>query len=257
VPAVAALLDSRAAVAALRRALAGEPLRVVACRSPAGLLRAYADRMLDAVVLGLRALQGLDLDALRERYRGVPLILYGAVRPDTAGPIAALLEGPAAAAVVEGVDDPVVGDIVRRHGLGRAREQALTDAPRLLRLAEPVQLDAWRLVLREAGRPLRAGAVAARLGMSREHLSRQFGAGGAPNLKRVLDLMRVICAAQLLASPAYDARAAARILGFASASHLGTVARRVAGEGTARLAALGPRGVLAGFVRQGTRSRVR
>ena len=60
---------------------------------------------------------------------------------------------------------------------------------------------------------------------SREHLSRQFAAGGAPNLKRVIDLTRVACAAQLLANPGYTIPIVVRLLHFASSSHLsGTAA---------------------------------
>ena len=63
-------------------------------------------------------------------------------------------------------------------------------------------------------------ALAERLEVSREHLSRQFGAGGAPNLKRVIDLTRIACAAQLLENPGYSVPTVVRLLHFASSSHL-------------------------------------
>ncbi len=256
-PAVAALLDARAPLATLRRALAPGPARVVACRSPGGLLRAYTTRLLDAVVIGVRATRAIDLAVLRERYPSIPVLAYGAVRPAECAALHALLEGPVAAVAVEGVDDAVVGDLVRRHALSRERERALADAPRLLRLGDRVQLDTWQWLVGVAGPPVSTAEAAARLGMSREHLSRQFGAGGAPNLKRVIDLLRVATAAQLLASPGYDPRAVTALLGFASPSHLGAMARRISGSPASRLGALGPRGVLAAFLRTGTRSRSR
>jgi AraC-like DNA-binding protein len=92
--------------------------------------------------------------------------------------------------------------------------------------------------------------------MTREHLSRQFAAGGAPNLKRVIDLVRTACAADLLANPGYTVGNVARILAYASASHLAGAARRVAGASTQELRSLGPRGVLAAFIKGRTRSRL-
>mgnify|MGYP003343587304 CR=1 FL=1 len=50
-------------------------------------------------------------------------------------------------------------------------------------------------VLRRVGGRLFATDVARTLKVSREHLSRQFGAGGAPNIKRVSDLARAATAA--------------------------------------------------------------
>ena len=98
--------------------------------------------------------------------------------------------------------------------------------------------------------------LARRLAVSREHLSRQFGAGGAPTLKRVIDLTRIACAAQLLMNPGYSIPTVVRLLHFASSSHLSGTARRIANVSTSGLAALGPRGVLQVFARGNTRSRV-
>jgi AraC-like DNA-binding protein len=91
---------------------------------------------------------------------------------------------------------------------------------------------------------------------SREHLSREFGAGGAPNLKRVIDLVRIAWAADLLANPGYSAGAVAGLLRFASPTHMAVCADRVAGVQPAALPGLGPAGVLARFARGRTRSRV-
>jgi transcriptional regulator GlxA family with amidase domain len=119
-----------------------------------------------------------------------------------------------------------------------------------------LQRAAWDGLLSEVERPLRTVLLARRLSVSREHLSRQFGAGGAPNLKRVIDLTRVACASQLLANPGYSIPAVVRLLHFASSSHLSSTARRIANVSTSGLGVLGPRGVLAAFVRGNTRSRV-
>jgi transcriptional regulator GlxA family with amidase domain len=112
------------------------------------------------------------------------------------------------------------------------------------------------VLLGEVERPLRTTALARRLKVSREHLSRQFGAGGAPNLKRVIDLTRIATAAQLLRNPGFTTPIVVRLLHFASSSHLGSTARRITNVPTGGLGALGPRGVLAAFVRGNTRSRL-
>ena len=74
--------------------------------------------------------------------------------------------------------------------------------------------------------------------MTREHLSRSFSSAGAPNLKRVIDLVRLLAAAELSKNPGYDVRDVARVLGFASASHLSSTAQRVVGTKPASLSRL-------------------
>ena len=156
---------------------------------------------------------------------------------------------------VEGVDDPVVGELVSRSSLTAERRRAMAEAPRVLRLTESLQHAAWDLLLGEVERPIRTAALASRLRISREHLSRQFGAGGAPNLKRVIDLTRLACAAQLLANPGYSIPTVVRLLNYASPGHLANTARRIANVPSAELGRLGPRGVLAAFLKGNTRSR--
>lgn len=257
-PAVAALLDTPAALQSLRRTLVPGPPAVVACRSPGGLERAYRSHLLDAVVLGTRALRDVDLASLHARYPAVPVLVYGTFRPDDGKLLREL--GAArhvTAVIVAGVDDAVAGDLVRQHTLSRARASALADAPRLLRLTEDIQRRAWARLVAAAGLPVTTAEVAGWLRMSREHLSRQFGAGGAPNLKRVIDLLRVVCASELLASPGYDLRTVADLLRFSTVSHLEVTAKRITGGAASGLAVLGPRGVLGAFLRGGTRSRNR
>ena len=105
------------------------------------------------------------------------------------------------------------------------------------------------------GRPPRVSALAQQLGLSREHLSRQFGAGGAPNLKRVADLLTVHAALSLLANPGYSVNSVATLLDFATPSHLRLVVRRITGMGLAEARGLGEREVLGRFARLSARSR--
>ncbi len=253
--AVATLLDSRPALAALRRSLPRTGGRVVACRTPAALDRVLDQRLVEAVVVAPGTLALLALAALRARLPAMPVIAYAPFRPDDGELLVTYRRHQLAAVAVEGVDDAVVGDLIVRCSLTTLRRHALADAPRALRLTEPLQRAAWDQLVGEVERPVRTAALARRLTVSREYLSRQFGAGGAPNLKRVIDLTRIACAAQLLQNPGYTPGAVVRLLQFASTSHLAGTARRIAGVTTSALGALGPRGVLVAFVRGNTRSR--
>jgi transcriptional regulator GlxA family with amidase domain len=85
----------------------------------------------------------------------------------------------------------------------------------------------WRSVVRRAGRPVRTDQLARELDVSREHLSRSFAVGQAPTLKRVIDLVRVLAAAELSKNTGYDVRDVADILGFASSSHLSSTTQRL------------------------------
>jgi len=114
----------------------------------------------------------------------------------------------------------------------------------VLRLTEPLQHEAWDLLLGDVEKPVRTAMPARRLDVSREHLSRQFGAEGAPNLKRVIDLTRIGCVAQMLQHPGYGMPTVVRVLHFASSSHLSSRARRIANAATGGLGVLGPLGVL-------------
>ncbi len=252
---VAVLLESRAALLALRRSMPARGPGVIACRSLAGLRRVLETRLTDAVVLAPTPAALPDVAALRAGLPGIPVIAYAPFRPDDGELLLACREHGIAAVAVAGVDDPVVGDIVARCSLTAARTGALADGPRMLRLTEKIQRDTWDVLVRDVERPVRTGTLARRLAVSREHLSRQFGAGGAPNLKRVIDLTRIACAAQLLQNPLYRPGHVVRLLGFASSSHLAGTVRRITGGPPSALGDLGPRGVLSAFARGNTRSR--
>jgi AraC-like DNA-binding protein len=253
--AIAALLDSRTALGSLRRSLPTGAPPVLACRSVTGLEAALRSHLLEAMVLGSRAARLLPLDALRSRFPAVPLLVYGVVRSEDAGTLLGWQRLGLSAVVIEGVDDPAVGDLVMRHALATRRAAALAEAPRVLRLSEPLQQRAWGLLLASAGRAPPTAAIARALGLSREHLSRQFGAGGAPNLKRVADLLSVYAALVLLANPGYSAQRVSVLLGYATASHLRAVTRRITGLPLAEAVQLSERELLARFVRLSARSR--
>jgi len=157
--------------------------------------------------------------------------------------------------LVDGIDDPVARDIVAPRTFSARFTAALATPPPSLGLKTEMQLATWRAILASAGRPVRTAVLAREVGVSREHLSRHFSAPGAPNLKRVIDLVRMIGAAELAKNPGLDVRDIARILGFASSSHLAVTAQRVLGTRPASLSRLRTIDLIERFTQGRTRSR--
>jgi AraC-like DNA-binding protein len=213
-------------------------------------------RLVDAVVVDVRNSASEETFALSQRYPRIPFFAMSAFRPDDAALIRSCRRAGLAGVLVEGVDDRAAGELIAANAASRRRRAELADAPRVLRLSEPIQLRAWEEVLTRVGARTTTSDIARALRRTREHLSREFGAGGAPNLKRVIDLVRTAWAADLLGNPGYTVAAVATILQFASPSHLADCAARVAGVRPRELVALGPKGVLGKFVRGRMRSRV-
>ena len=150
---VAALLDNRAAVLALRRSLPRGGATLTACRSPAGVARALRSTVVEAVVASPRTFSPAELDELRKAYPAIPLVLFAPFRPDDGDALLAARASGVRAVAVEGVDDAVVGDIVARHSLTAERRTALEGAPRALRLTEPLQLRVWDLLVARVDQP--------------------------------------------------------------------------------------------------------
>lgn len=157
--------------------------------------------------------------------------------------------------LVEGVDDDAMRELVLRAAFSMRFTRALSEPPPSLQLETPLQRAAWRAVVVHGGRPVRTSALASQLAVTREHLSRTFSAGEAPNLKRVIDLVRLIAAAELAKNPGHDLRDVAQVLQFASSSHLASTAQRVIGTKTTALARLRAADLVERFVHGHMRSR--
>lgn len=255
-PAVAALLSSAEATQTLRRTLPpGGPWSLVSCRTPSALAETLKTALVDAVVFTPASTPLDTLATLRAGFPGIPWIAFAPFKPDDGRLLVDCHGSKVAMVLVDGVDNAVAGELVVRASAAAHRRQALNEACRLLRLGDSLQRRVWNDLLDRVDQPLRTVELARRHDCSREHLSRQFGAGGAPNLKRVIDLTRVACAAAMLANPGYEARTVSRILRFATPSHLSATARRIAGVSASGLSELGPKGVLTAFARGKTRSR--
>lgn len=240
----------------IRRTLPRRGVRMVSCRSLDRLLTVINRELVDAVVIDVRR-HGIEgTIAIVERYPRIPAFALSPFRPDDGRLISQCLAGGMRGILVQGVDDAVVGEIVMANSASRLCREALATAPSLLRLTESLQLKVWNEVLDRVGRLTTTSDIAHSLGHAREYVSREFAAGGAPNLKRVIDLVRAVWAADLLSNPGYTVRTVSEILRFSSPSHLAGCAKRVAGVKPAELANLGPQGVLHRFRRGRTRSRL-
>lgn len=157
--------------------------------------------------------------------------------------------------IVEGIEDNAARDLLHPHAFSARFRKALLEPPHSLGLNTPLQKTAWEVIVSHSGRPVTTKELAKAVGLSREHLSRNFAKPGAPNLKRVIDLVRLIAAAELAKNPGHDIRDIARILDFASSSHLAVTAQRIFGTRPASLARLRTTDLIDRFAQGRTRSR--
>lgn len=224
----------------VRAAFPRRRARVVVTRTADELVGLLRSELVDGVVVDVGS-GGPDGWRAAERARDFPALPFFAALPlrATDGPaIARCAALELADVLVEGADDDVVRGLVMPSLFSTRFAAALAAPPPALRLESPLQRDAWRAIVARGGRPVQTAELAAELGVTREHLSRRFSEGGAPTLKRTIDLVRVLAAAELLKNPGHDVGAVAAVLGFASSSHLSTTARRVAGVRPSSLARL-------------------
>lgn len=228
-PAVAALLDRRPALLALRRALPRTTTPVRTARTPAHLEALLHEEPVDAVILGAEAARSAVLDALRADYASLPIVLYATLRSDEAPLLQRVARHRVAGVLVEGLDEPVLARQLAAVGLTARRLARLLPLGERVGLVDPLQRRAWRAVVEHAPAGLDGAAMARRLGVGRATLARRFAAGAAPSLKRAMDLVRLVAAAQLLGSRALKVGDVAHLLGFSSPSLLHRTSRRLFG----------------------------
>jgi AraC-like DNA-binding protein len=241
----------------LKTAFPRRKARVVAARSFDDFDAALKANLVDAALVDLGAAQEETwrVAALAREYPSIPFFGLVALRA---------AEGPALAqcaaceftdVLVDGIDDGVARELVQRSSFSTRFAHALQEPPPALMLDAPLQQTAWRFIVSHAGRPVRTSTLASFLNVTREHLSRSFAADNAPNLKRIIDLVRIVAAAELAKNPGYDLRDVANILEFASPSHLSSTALRVIGTKPASLTRLRTVDLVERFVKGHGRSR--
>ena len=240
VPCVAALVFRERARAAIRAAFPRRRARLLLVHSGSELAETLRTTLADAVIIDIGA-GGDETDralGLAREFPSLPFVGIAPLRGADGPALAAAVAHDFADVLTEGVDDGVLRALLGPMMFSTRFACALWNPPPTLGLAAPLQQSAWRGVIARGGRPVRTSELAATLGVTREHLSRSFASAGAPNLKRVIDLVRLLAAAELSKNPGYDVRDVARVLGFASASHLSSTAQRIVGTKPASLARL-------------------
>jgi AraC-like DNA-binding protein len=238
-----AVHSSRSRVRAMARtAFPRRHARLMLVRTAAELAKVFRTELVDAVLVDLGVGGGTDeawsAAALAREFPSAP---FFGVTPLRSGDGAALSRCAAldfADVVIEGIDDDALSALVLPQTFRARFASALREAPPALALDSPLQLKTWDCVVAHAGLPVRTDAVAKVVGVTREHLSRAFAAARAPNLKRVIDLVRLVAAAELAKNPGYDLRDVAGVLRFASPSHLSSTTQRVVGLRPVSLARL-------------------
>ncbi len=250
-----ALLKRERARALVRTAFPRRRAHVITIKSVADLERQLTKQLVDAVIVdGGAGEEALRVIARAEEFPSVPFVVVTAMLPADAPLVSRCAECGVADVLVEGVDDSAARDLIVRLAFSSRFERALNVPPPALRLETPLQIAVWQSVIRRAGRPIRTDQLARDLGVSREHLSRSFAVGRAPTLKRVIDLVRVLAAAELAKNAGYDVRDVAEVLGFASSSHLSSTTQRLVGAKASSLTRLRTIDLLDRFQQQSSES---
>lgn len=231
--------------------------RVIFTRTPSDFAAAFRKQLVDAALVDVASAHDdtWSVAAFAREFPSAPFFALTSLRAVEGPAVAQCAELEFADVLVEGIDDSCARDIVSRRGFSSRFAEALHTPPVALSLTTLVQQRAWEYIVAHAGRRVRTLHLARRLGVTREHLSRTFAAHGSPNLKRVIDLVRLLAAAELAKNPGYDIRDVATVLDFASSSHLSSTAQRVVGTKPASLARLRSIDLIQRFTRGHGRSR--
>jgi len=231
--------------------------RVIMARNAAEFDESFRTALIDAALVDFGTVtdETWNVSALAREFPSVPFLAMLPLRASDGPVLARCAALEFADILVDSVDDAALRDLVTPHYYSTRFAAALAAPPESLSLETPMQREAWHYIVSHAGRPIRTAGLARSIGVTREHLSRTFSSAGAPNLKRVIDLVRLISAAELAKNPGYDTRDVARVLGFASASHLSTTAQRVVGTRPTSLARLRTVDLIARFSKGRSRSR--
>lgn len=225
---------------AVRTALPRRRAKVTNVKNAAELEKVFHRDLVDIVVLDISH-AGDDTwraAALAAEFPSTAFVGMTPYRGSDGPAIARCIALDFADVLAEGVDDLVLRDTVLTHAFTQRFARALAPPPPALALTGELQRRTWGILVGQGGRPIRTDAVAKQVGLTREHLSRRFSADDGPNLKRIMDLVRILAAAELAKNPGYDVADVAAVLRFASASHLATTAERVTGARPESLARL-------------------
>jgi AraC-like DNA-binding protein len=256
-PSLVVRLERDRARALVRAAFPRRKWRIISTRSAEELEAVFRRTLVDAALIDLGA---PDDDiwksaAFAAEFPSAPFFAIMPLRPSDTPTVARCMGLGFVDVVVEGIENNAARELVQPHAFSSRFRGALLEPPHTLGLSTPLQKTAWEVIVGHSGRPVTTKELAKAIGLSREHLSRNFARPGAPNLKRVIDLVRLIAAAELAKNPGHDIRDIARILNFASSSHLAVTAQRIFGTRPASLARLRTTDLIDRFAQGRTRSR--
>lgn len=259
-PSIAIYAPRERARAMLRAAFPRRRNHVRVVRAAPAFENLFRESLVDAAIVDFGGIGTATEDAWRiagfaREFPSVPFFGLLPLRASDGPTVAQCASYDFADVLIEGVDDGAARELVLRDSFSSRFVRALAEPPGALALCSPLQQTAWRAIVVRAGRGVRTDSLAKSLRVTREHLSRTFAADGGPNLKRVIDLVRLLAAAELAKNPGYDVRDVANVLGFASASHLSTTSQRIVGTKSASLSRLRTVDLIDRFVRGHGRSR--
>lgn len=259
-PSIAIYTSRDRARALLRTAFPRRKNHLRVARSSHAFEAGFRETLVDAAIVDFGAASNTVEDvwrvaSLAREFPSVPFFGLLSLRAADGPTAAQCASYDFADVLVEGVDDGAARELVLRESFSARFTDALGNPPPALALCSPLQQRAWHAIVIRAGRGVRTDSLARALRVTREHLSRTFAAAGGPNLKRVIDLVRLLAAAELAKNPGYDVRDVANVLGFASASHLSTTSQRIVGTKSASLSRLRTVDLIDRFVRGHGRSR--
>lgn len=256
-PSIVAFAPRERTRALMKAAFPRRKCRIVFTRTASDFGEAFRKELVDAAIVDVGSSHDdtWTVAALAREFPSAPFFALAPLRAAEGPAIAQCAELEFADVLVEGIDDGCARDLVARRGFSARFAEALRVAPVSLALHSDVQQRAWEYIVAHAGRRVRTVSLARRLGVTREHLSRTFAADNSPNLKRVIDLVRLLAAAELAKNPGYDIRDVATVLDFASSSHLSSTAQRIVGTKPASLARLRSVDLIQRFIRGHGRSR--
>jgi len=257
-PCVLVYAPRERARALIRSLFSRRHARIIGARSAEDCLRTFRMSLVDLVLVdaGVASDTLWEVAGLAREFPSTPFVALAPLRGTDGPTVARCVALDFVDMVVEGVDDTAARELLSPHFFSSRFAIALDQPPPRLAFSTDVQRATWRRIVAHTGRAVRTEELAASLGVTREHLSRRFAANGAPNLKRVIDLVRLIAAAELAKNPGYDIRDVSAVLGFASSSHLSSTAQRVVGTKPGSLSALRTVDLVERFAHGRGRSRV-
>jgi len=256
-PAIIVHTTRERARAFIRAAFPRRKARIITVKTAQEFSTSIRRELIDAVVvdLGGQSDDAWGIAAQARDFSSTPFFGLIQARAADTPAIARCAHFEFADVLSEQVDEDVARDLIGPLTFTTRFARALHTPPPSLGLTSDTQRRTWEAIVQHAGRPVTTRELAATIGVTREHLSRNFAQGHGANLKRVIDLVRLISAAELSKNPGYDVRDVAAILGFASSSHLAVTTQRIASTRPASLAGLRTIDLVDRFTQGRTRSR--